>query len=789
MLGKSGKAIQVIVLVAILLGANAFLGYSLAQESERAMAEQAQGRMLDLASSAAALLDGDVLGAFTAEDQGSPEYQRAKDTLSAFQENTDVKFVYCMRKVGDQSFEFTIDPAPDNPAAFGEAVNYTEALGKAGDGTPSVDLVAYEDRWGRFYSAYCPVRDSKGNVVSVVGVDLEAAWFEGHMASINRMIIINGFASLILAIIAVLVATRMSRAETEHVESLKNANLYDTLTGLPNMGHFLEHADERFDELVARGKDPAMLYVNLVGMKFFNQKYGFAAGSDLIESFAKLIAERFGQEHCSRFGQDHFVAMTDAEGLDARLDAFIEDCASVNNGNNVPVRIGVYLNSFGPEVDASVACDRAKMASEADEAGYRSSYNYFNEELMATIERRQYILDNFDRALDEEWIEVYYQPIVRTSTGKVCDEEALARWIDPDRGMLQPTEFVPVLEHAKLVYKLDLYVLEHMLEKMQRMADEGLYVVASSVNLSRSDFEVCDIVEEVRSRVDASAIGRDKVNVEITESALGSDFDFMKEQIGRFHDLGFQVWMDDFGSEYSSLDYLQSLQFDLMKLDMRFMQQFDNGDRSKIILTELVKMALALGIETVAEGVETQEQVDFLRRVGCTKMQGFYFTKPNSFATILERYETGTAIGMENPIESDYYTALGRANLYDLSSITRDDEDGLGEYFDTIPMAVVECYDEGFSVLRCNKPYYRFIDKVIGDDRIGVVLPFAQVDADGNSAFAHAIRECSQKGGRMTIDEVMPDGSTVHAFVRHIANNPVTGASALAVAVLAIMKD
>ncbi|MER2139980.1 MAG: EAL domain-containing protein, partial [Succiniclasticum sp.] len=173
---------------------------------------------------------------------------------------------------------------------------------------------------------------------------------------------------------------------------------------------------------------------------------------------------------------------------------------------------------------------------------------------------------------------------------------------------------------------------------------EGLYVVPQSLNLSRIDFEACDIVEEVRRRVDEAGVERSKLTIEITESAVGRDFDFMKTQVQRFQELGFQVWMDDFGSGYSALDVLQDIHFDLIKFDMRFMHRFGEGNESRIIMTELVKMALGLGVETVTEGVETKEQVEFLREVGCTKLQGYYFCKPIPMEQIVERYRKGTQI-------------------------------------------------------------------------------------------------------------------------------------------------
>ena len=786
---RPSRTVQVILLVAVLLGANAFLGYSLAQEAERAMTDQIQARMMDLACSAAALLDGDSIETITAADKGIPAYKQAYDTLEKFQDNVDVTYIYLMRNNGNGTFGYIVDPSGD-PADFGELSVNTEALRNAGQGTAGADLEAVEDRWGRFYSAYCPVLDSKGAVAGIVGVDFEADWYEDRATNLDRMAIVNTIASLILALVALVLVARMTRSESKHVQSLLDAGRYDKLTGLPNMSYFLEIAGAQYEETVSSGRTPAMLYVDLVGMKLFNQKRGYAEGDKLLKAFAELLAKHFGHERCGRFGQDHFTVSTYAENLDTRLDDFMAECAAINDGKSLPVSIGIHVESPDEKIGASAACDRAKTACENNPDEVNSRYRYYDAEMMEQSQRRQYIIDHIDHAIERGWIQVHYQPIVRASTGKVCDEEALARWFDPEYGLISPAEFVPVLEDVKLAYKLDLCVLEQTLAKMHRLADAGLHVVSASVNLSRSDFEVCDIVEEVRARVDASGFERSQVSVEITETAMGRDFGFMRTQVERFHELGFQVWMDDFGSEYSSLDYLQNLRFDLLKLDMRFIQQFDNDiDRSKVILTELVKMALSLGVDTVVEGVETQEQVDFLRRIGCSKMQGFYFSKPNSEEGIMKRYGDGTAIGFENPAEAEYYSALGRANLYDLSSIARRDETSLEHYFDTLPMAVLECADEDFTIMRCNRAYLDFIQRVIGDDRVDVKIPYAQVDPAGTNLFVQAVRECAKTGTRLTVDEPMADGSTVHSFVRRIAINPVTGAVAIAVAVLAITKD
>ena len=155
--------------------------------------------------------------------------------------------------------------------------------------------------------------------------------------------------------------------------------------------------------------------------------------------------------------------------------------------------------------------------------------------------------------------------------------------------------------------------------------------------------------------------------IEISEDSISSDIEFMKKQTERFRSLGFAVWMDDYGSGSASPVMLQRVHFDLLKINVGLISRISSSDNTKIIITELVRMAIALGIETAAEGVEDQEQVDFLLEVGCSKMQGFYYCRPIPVEKIFARYKSGTQIGFENPDEAEYYSEVGKVSLYDLS--------------------------------------------------------------------------------------------------------------------------
>ena len=583
----------------------------------------------------------------------------------------------------------------------------------------------------------------------------------------------------------------MSLSHALHEQSLLQASHYDTLTGLPNMAYFFELAHAGREAILRDGGQPAIVYTNLSGMKHYNRRHGFAGGDELLRMFSRLIAESFGYENCCRIGQDHFAAFCDAEqapGLDETVRRIIERFDREKASEHVGVKVGIYLDRMG-HVDASTACDRAHSACNAAGSDYHSRYEYYSRSMEEEQERRQYLIDNLDRALEERWVKVFYQPIVRAASRRVCDEEGLARWMDPVRGPLGPADFIPVLEEARLVYKLDLYVLDRILEKLSAQAAAGLYQVPQSLNLSRADFDACDMVEEIRRRVDESGVGRDKITIEITESVIARDFDFMKLQVDRFHELGFQVWMDDFGSGYSSLDVLQSIRFDLIKFDMHFMRQFDEGDKARIILTELVRMAISLGLDTVCEGVEREDQVRFLREIGCSKLQGYYYTKPIPMEEIVRRNLLGIQIGFENPAESEYYSTLGRINLYDLTAITHADANVLDHYFDTVPVALLEVHDGKVRYARYNDAYRNFMQRTFGDDTLYRVTSFEEGPNTRGAQFFKAVERCCNGTERTVINERVSDTAHVHSFFRLVATNPVTHTKAIAVAILAVIED
>lgn len=424
-------------------------------------------------------------------------------------------------------------------------------------------------------------------------------------------------------------------------------NNYDDLTGLPNMFYFIQLADAWYLDMLKEHKKAVIVYMDLDGLKYYNHHYDFQKGDKLIQETADILKKYFGNESVGRFGADHFVVYAEYDGIFDTLNHVFEEVKKAVNGCSLPLRAGVYLYE-DPSVDLTTACDNAKIACDSKRNLFASAYVVYDEKMNHKALLREYILTHFSEALKKGWIKDYYQPIVSSANTKVSDEEVLARWCDPEKGILPPDSFIPVLEDAGLLYRLDLYMVDRVIENLKMKEKMGIHATPISVNLSERDFTSCDMVEEINKRLDAAGISRKMITIEITERAIGREPKLLKDVIQDFHDAGYEVWLDDFGSDYSSLNILQNFNFELIKLDMKFLRQFDENKISRLIIEEMLDLANKAGIKTVTEGVETKEQALFLKNSGCTKLQGYYFGKPQSVEDLRKEYLAGNTLVYEN---------------------------------------------------------------------------------------------------------------------------------------------
>lgn len=407
----------------------------------------------------------------------------------------------------------------------------------------------------------------------------------------------------------------------------------ENITGLLGGTAFYKRVNEhiQMEKIDGTGGLYCSVYFNLTNFKLYNSNYGIEQGDELLRKVADVLRAHFPYSIIAHLNADNFALVAPRDGVIEQVEAVCREVDEMIDNFSITLKAGVFFRDPDnpSEYTANSAFDMAKIACDSIKGDASRSWATYTETMGKNLAARAYVLENFDRALRNGYIKIFYQPVVRTLTGKLCGMEALARWEDPERGRLTPDMFVPVLEDAKLIYKLDSYVVEQVGKRLHTMEDSGMPVLPISVNLSSADFDQVDPLDVVERVVRKYRLPRSYIRIEITESALVKNGKKLQREIDRFRKAGYQCWMDDFGSGYSSFNVLQNFHFDELKIDMAFLRNFN--DQSRKIIKSIVLMAKSLGVHTLAEGAETQEQVDFLRSVGCEKIQGYFYGRPMKY--------------------------------------------------------------------------------------------------------------------------------------------------------------
>lgn len=400
----------------------------------------------------------------------------------------------------------------------------------------------------------------------------------------------------------------------------------DELTGLSNMRYFRANAPAKIAEFLEQGKHPHCIYFNIRNFHTYNETYGFSGGDRMLRSIARIIQETFPFGLSARFVDDHFVVITAQEDLTEKILRLGVRVNNIRRGVIVELKAGIYAIKDS-KLDISVMCDCARMACDSIKREYGTTVQYYDGKIDENFQLQEHILASFTDALDNGRIKVYLQPVVDVETGKIASYEALTRWEDALYGRLSPANFLYVLEEQHLIHRLDGFVIEKVCEELKRRKDSGEAIVPVSMNLSRLDFELTDIVSVIEDAVEKNGIHQDMLRFELTESLIAVDMDAMKLEADRLRRHGFKVWMDAFGAGYSSLKVLKDFTLDGLKIDMDMIKSI-NDERSHIIIAAVIEMARKLGIPALSKGVETREQLKFLKEAGCDLAQGYLFGRP-----------------------------------------------------------------------------------------------------------------------------------------------------------------
>ena len=403
---------------------------------------------------------------------------------------------------------------------------------------------------------------------------------------------------------------------------------YDELTGIYNKQAFytktkemlLDNPDKNFD----------LLRINIERFKVLNDLFGESTGDKLLRYIGKFLKE-INLPLCvsGRLYADNFVVCYEAGKGDSRRMIntlqMVADSFAINN--RTILSFGLYRID-DKTLPVSVMCDRANMALWKAKGNFKNPYCEYDEKMRQQVLKEQKIINAMEMAIQNKEFTLYLQPKYDIEKGTIIGAEALVRWISLENGFISPGDFIPVFENNGFVYEVDKFIWEESCRCLRKWLDEGREVHPISVNVSRIDLYDPKLVQHLVDLREKYQLPSQYLELEITESAYTEDPEQIITITRQLREAGFVILMDDFGTGYSSLNMLKDIQIDVLKLDMGFLKSSDYSAKGGNILTAILKMAESLKMQTIAEGVETKEQVEFLKSIGCKYVQGFYYSKP-----------------------------------------------------------------------------------------------------------------------------------------------------------------
>ena len=423
----------------------------------------------------------------------------------------------------------------------------------------------------------------------------------------------------------------IERSQFKVAEELKYVKEYSTLTGIYNKKRFFEETRNVLDR---NPKEQfAFIRIDIEKFRLVNSFYGIQEGNKLLQFLASYIENVLEPYPSKAFGHleaDIFGVCVPYERKQELID-FVEELAE--QLRNYPLEFdlvpacGIYLI-----VDKSISTndmyDMASLAAQRCKGNCMSGYAFYSDSMSVTIIKEQVLTNSMRSALESGQFVPYIQPKYNLEESKMDGGEVLIRWIDPKRGMIAPNEFIPVFERNGFIVKLDYFVWESTCKLLRRWMDEGRELRPLSVKISRVSLYNPRLVEQICELTEKYGIPRKLLQLELTESAYTQNQTAIRELMAKFRENGFTVLMDDFGSGYSSLNVLKDIVVDILKIDMKFLSDAEEKKRSEDILASVVEMSKKLNMPVIAEGVEKEEQVSFLKSIGCDYVQGYYFGKP-----------------------------------------------------------------------------------------------------------------------------------------------------------------
>lgn len=485
---------------------------------------------------------------------------------------------------------------------------------------------------------------------------------------------------------------------------------HDLVTGLYTKPKFYQEVRR----LLAEAEDEvfAFMRIDIDRFKMINNFYGIKEGDKVLISVAnelKRVSTVFDNLAYGRLENDVFGICVPykEENIDLIVKAVQINLRKVNKDYNIKVSCGVYVIK-DRMMDVSEMYDRALLAAKTCKGKYEDNIAYYNDSMIENMRHEQFIINEVNKAIEEEQFEVFLQPKINLVTDKSYGAEALVRWKHPEKGMISPGEFIPVYERNGIIGRLDQYMWRHVCMLLRRWLDEGKNPNPISVNVSRVNIYNPHLIDILKNMINEYQIPPELLNLELTESAFMEDQALVMKTMSRLHDIGFKIMMDDFGSGYSSLNVLKDMEVDYLKVDMKFLQQDRefNGKGEKV-LTSVIRMAKWLHLPSIVEGVETMEQVDFLKCIGCEYAQGFYYARPMPIKDYEDFIEK----------ENRRISGVSADENTDIVNVLWNTRSNVSRFFDMLdmPVAIYEYRNDRLELLRSN---IRYDNEIVFDKKI-----------------------------------------------------------------------
>lgn len=474
------------------------------------------------------------------------------------------------------------------------------------------------------FFAYAPISGDNGwFVISVIPASVV-------FDKANRVIALTLSASVALLLIFIAIILYIVRTKNLNRSKIEKLAYEDSLIGCRNIVKFeLDYRRLMND----RAGPAALVQLDIVRFKYINDIFGFKEGDQVLLQVARVLRHSLGQrEMFCRSSGDHFLLFMEYQSQQRLLSRLRQVAREIEQFHSSMYRIvlafGIYPVT-DPALSFNAMADRANIARISNKQQHETTFTFYDEALRNQIISEKEIEDEMAAALVNGEFKVYLQPkYAIQDRPQIAGAEALVRWVHPAKGLIPPDSFIPLFEENRFILKLDFYVFEQVCKTLRRWLDSGWHAVTVSVNFSRVHLSNDRFVEQVREMAERYRIPPRLIEIEITETVLFENMHALIGIIKQLKELDFSIAMDDFGSGYSSLTLLKDMPVDVLKLDKSFMNQVSDTERGKIVVSSMIAMAKQLRMQVVAEGVELQEQADFLKKVGCDLIQGYLYGRP-----------------------------------------------------------------------------------------------------------------------------------------------------------------